>query len=107
MASGPFTSLGVSNDNLSYRMRVKGKIAARRTRDTGLDMLSRITHYSALVPVDDTAIDKTGVDITPTQVFRGSLMFGTGAYVHLGIDVTDSLKLVQTLRVEDFILDGV
>src|SRR3569833_1901146 len=107
MASGPFTSLGVINDNLSYRMRVKGKIASRLTLDTGLDMLSRITHYSALVPVDDTAIDSSGVDITPTQVFRGSLMFGTGAYVDLGIDVTDRLKLVPTLRVDNFILDGV
>ena len=106
-ASGPFTSLAVVNDNLSYRMRVNGKIASRLTLDTGIDMLSRITHYQALVPVDDTAIDTSGVDIPPTQVLRGSLMFGTGAYIDLGIDVTDKLKLVPTLRVDNFILDGV
>jgi TonB family protein len=106
-ASGPFTSIGVINDNLSYRMRVAGKLAPRLTIDTGIDLLSRITHYQALVPVDDTAIDTAGVDIQPTEVFRGSLMFGMGAYLDLGIDVTDRLKLVPTLRVDEYILDGV
>ncbi|MEO8549749.1 MAG: TonB-dependent receptor, partial [Kofleriaceae bacterium] len=106
-ASGPFTSIGVVNDNFSYRLRVKGKVAKRLTLDTGLDLLSRITHYEALVPVDDTAVITSGTDIAPTELFRGSQLFGMGAYVDLGIDVTDRLKVVPTLRADQYILDGV
>jgi TonB family protein len=106
-ASGPFTSIGVVNDDFSYRMRVKGKIASRLTLDTGIDMLSRVTTYQALVPIDDSLVSSEGVDITPTQVFRGSQLFGAGAYIDLGIDVTDRLKIVPTLRLDQYILDGV
>ncbi|MEO8846769.1 MAG: TonB family protein [Kofleriaceae bacterium] len=107
MASGPFSSVGVINDDFSYRMRVKGKIAQRLTLDTGIDMLSRVTTYQALIPVDDSLINSSGVDITPTQIFRGSQLFGTAAYIDLGIDVTDRLKIVPTLRADQYILDGV
>ncbi len=105
-ASGPFTSIGVINDSLSYRMRVHGKVAQRFTLDTGLDLLSRVTRYQALVPLADTVIATSGADVSPTQLFRGSQLFGMGAYVDLGIDVTDKLRLVPTLRGDEFILDG-
>ena len=51
-------------------------------------MLSRVTSYQALVPIDDTLINANGVDIPPSQLFRGSQLIGLGGYVDLGIDVT-------------------
>src|SRR6185436_13131067 len=56
-AAGPFTSIGVVNSSLSYRMRVQGRLDRRLTLDTGVDMLSRVTSYEALVPVADNLIN--------------------------------------------------
>lgn len=106
-ATGPFSSIGVVNDSLSYRMRVHGRLADRLTLDTGLDMLSRVTSYQALLPVDDTLINPQGVDIPPTQLFRGAQLIGLGGYADLGIDLTSRLKLVPSLRVDGYLLDGV
>lgn len=105
-APGPFTSIALLNTTLSYRMRVHGKIGERFTLDTGLDFLNRVTTYQALVPIDDTLINSSGVDIPPTQVFRGSQLIGLGAYIDLGIDVSDRLRLVPSLRIDGYILDG-
>ena len=105
--AGPFTSIGIVNDAFSYRMRVHGKVGKRVTLDTGLDLLSRVTRYEALVPVDDSLINTAGVDLSPTQLFRGSQLFGAGAYVDLGLDVTERLKIIPTLRLDDYVLDGV
>jgi TonB family protein len=105
-ASGPFSSISVVNDSLSYRMRVHGKLAERLTLDTGLDMLSRVTSYQALLPVDDQLINPRGVDIPPTQLFRGAQLIGLGGYIDLGVDVTPRLKLVPSLRVDGYLLDG-
>jgi hypothetical protein len=107
MAAGPFTSLGVVNDNLSYRMRVHGRLDDRLTLDSGLDMLSRVTSYEALVPVDDTLINTRGVDVPPSQLFRGAQLIGLGGYLDLGIDVTPRLKLVPSLRLDGYLLDGI
>jgi hypothetical protein len=105
-AAGPFTSISVVNSDFSYRMRVRGKLGRRLTLDTGLDLLSRVTTYEALVPVDDTLINSQGIDIPPTQLFRGSQQLGLGAYIDLGIDVTDRLRLIPSLRGDSYILDG-
>ena len=105
-ASGPFSSISVVNDSLSYRMRVHGRLADRLTLDTGLDMLSRVTSYQALLPVDDQLINPRGVDIPPTQLFRGAQLIGLGGYIDLGVDVTPRLKLVPSLRVDGYLLDG-
>lgn len=106
-AAGPFTSIGVVNDTLSYRMRVHGRLNQRLTLDTGLDMLSRVTSYQALVPVDDTLINSRGVDIPPSQLFRGAQVIGFGGYVDLGIDVTARWKLIPSLRLDSYLLSGV
>jgi hypothetical protein len=106
-AAGPFTSIGVVNDTLSYRMRIRGRLDDRLTLDTGLDMLSRVTSYKALVPVSDTLINAQGVDIPPSQLFRGAQLIGLGGYVDLGIDVTSRLKLVPSLRLDGYLLDGI
>lgn len=105
-ASGPFTSLSVKNNALSYRMRVNGKLGPRLSLDTGIDMLSRVTTFEALVPVDDNLVSSQGVDIPPSQLFRGSQTLGLGAYVETGIDVTARLKLIPGLRVDGYLLDG-
>jgi TonB family protein len=106
-AAGPFTSIGVVNDSLSYRMRVHGRLDEHLTLDTGLDTLSRVTSYQALVPVDATLINAQGVDIPPSQVFRGAQLIGLGGYVDLGIDLTSRWKLVPSLRLDGYLLDGV
>ena len=107
MADGPFSSLAVVTDNLSYRMRISGQIEPHIHLDTGIDMVSRITSYQALLPIDDTGITTTSsVNITPSDVFRGSQLLGLATYVDLGIDLTDRLRLIPTLRLDGYILDG-
>jgi TonB family protein len=105
-ASGPFTSLSVINTNLSYRLRVHGRLDKRLTLDSGIDVLSRATRYDALVPVDDNLFDAQGVDITPSQVFRGASTLGLGFYTDLGIDVSKRLKLVPSLRLDAYMIEG-
>lgn len=105
-SAGPFTSVGIVNHTLSYRMRVHGRTSERFTLDTGLDVLSRVTRYSALVPIDDNLANDNGVDIDPTQVFRGTSTLGAGAYLDLGIDVTRRLKLIPSLRLDTYMIEG-
>jgi TonB family protein len=105
-ASGPFTSLDVVDHELSYRMRVHGHLGERVLIDTGLDLLSRVTTYDALVPDDSNIANPTGIDIPPSKLFRGSQELGIGAYLDLGIDVTRRWRLVPSVRVDGYILDG-
>lgn len=105
-AAGPFTSVSVVNNSLSYRARVHGKLRPNLTLDTGLDVVSRITTYDALVPVDENLINAQGVDIPPSQVFRGASMLGFGGYIDLGIDVSPRLKLVPSLRIDTYLIEG-
>ena len=105
-ATGPFTSVGVVNSNLSYRARIAGRLSTRLYIDTGLDVLSRITSYQALIPLDDSLINANGVDIPPSQVFRGVSTLGMGLHLDLGVDVTKKLKLVPSLRLDSYVIDG-
>ncbi|MGE0867482.1 MAG: TonB family protein [Kofleriaceae bacterium] len=106
-AAGPFTAVSVVNHTLSYRTRIHGKPRPRLTLDTGLDMLSRATSYEALVPLDDNLINTRGVDIPPSQLFRGTQSLGLAGYIDLGVDITQRLKLIPSLRIDGYILDGV
>jgi TonB family protein len=105
-ATGPFTSVDVVDHELSYRMRVHGRVG-RFVLDTGLDLLSRVTKYNALVPDNSLIVNSGGIDIPPSQILRGSQSLGAGAYIDLGIDVTDRLRLVPSFRLDGYILDGV
>jgi TonB family protein len=105
-ASGPFTSIAAIANNLSYRARVTGKLSPRLTLDTGLDVLSRVTTYDALIPDDSQLINSQGVDIPPSRIFRGSQSLGMGVYVDLGIDVTKRLRLITSLRADTYLLDA-
>jgi hypothetical protein len=105
-AAGPFTSVGLVNTTLSYRMRVHGRATPYLALDTGLDVLSRVTSYQALVPVDDGLIQSGGVDIPPSEVFRGAATLGLGAYVDAGLDVTPRLKLIPSLRLDSYVIEG-
>jgi TonB family protein len=105
-ATGPFTSLGVVDHELTYRMRVHGRVGPRFVLDTGLDLLSRVTTYSALAPDYSNIANPTGIDVPPSQIFRGSQELGMGGYVDLGIDVTRRLRLVPSLRLDGYVLDG-
>jgi outer membrane receptor protein involved in Fe transport len=105
-ATGPFTSIAVVDHELSYRMRVHGRIG-RAVLDTGIDLLSRVTKYDALIPDNSQIANSQGIDIPPSQIFRGSQSLGTGAYIDLGLDLTDRLRLVPSFRLDGYILDGV
>lgn len=105
-AAGPFSSVSVVNKNLSYRMRINGRVGDRFVLDTGIDLLSRVTSYQALVPVDDTIANPEGVNIPTTQLFRGSQMLGAGIYLDLGIDLTKNLRIVPNIRGDAYVLDG-
>ncbi len=105
-AAGPFTSIGIVNNNLSYRARIAGRLSRKVYLDTGLDVLSRITTYEALIPIDDSLINAQGVDIPPSALFRGASSLGIGLHADIGIDVTRRLKLVPSLRLDSYIIDG-
>ena len=105
-AMGPFTGIDVVNDTLSYRMRVDGRINDRVVVDTGLDMLSRVTTYHTLIPDVNNLINSDGVDITPSNIFRGEQTLGVGYYADVGIDVTKKLRAVMSARVDGYVLDG-
>lgn len=110
-ASGPFTSVDISQTALSYRMRVNGKLGdkgwpARLTLDTGLDLLSRVTRYEALVPLNDDVRGGNDIDVPPELTLRGAEELALGYYVDLGIDVSERLRLVPSLRLDAYNLDG-
>lgn len=105
-AGSPFTSLTIGNKFFSYRMRVHGKPTPRLTLDTGLDMQARVTTFEALVPVDDNLVENDGVDIQPSQIFRGSQTFGVAPYIDLGIEVTKKLTLIPSFRFDAYVIDG-
>ena len=105
-AAGPFTSIGIVNNSLSYRARIAGRVSKKAYLDSGLDVLSRITTYEALLPVDDTLINAQGVDIPPSALFRGASSLGLGVHADLGLDVTKKLKLIPGLRLDTYIIDG-
>ncbi len=105
-AAGPFTSLNIVNSTLSYRLRVHGRMDKRLTIDTGLDVLSRVTRYEALVPIDDNLINSQGIDVDPSQLFRGAATLGFGTYADVGIDVNERLKLIPSLRLDMYLIEG-
>ncbi|MBK7534710.1 MAG: TonB-dependent receptor [Myxococcales bacterium] len=110
-AAGPFTSVDISQTALSYRARVSGKLggaglAGRLTLDTGLDLLSRVTSYEALVPINDDVRNGNDIDTPPELTLRGTEELAVGAYVDLGIDVTSRLRVVPSLRLDAYNLDG-
>jgi TonB family protein len=110
-AAGPFTSLDIAQTALSYRMRVNGRLggsglASRMVLDTGLDLLSRVTRYEALVPLNDDVRDGGQIDVPPELTLRGAEELALGLYVDLGIDVTPRLRVVPSLRLDGYNLDG-
>lgn len=110
-ASGPFTSLDIGISLLSYRARVHGKISGaglgrRLTLDTGLDILSRVTTFEALVPINDDIRNGDDVDTPPELTLRGTEELAVGAYLDLGIDLSPGLRVVPSLRLDTYNLDG-
>ena len=110
-AAGPFTSVDITQTALSYRMRVQGKLGdsgwkSRLVLDTGLDLLSRVTRYEALVPLNDDVRNGNDIDVPPELTLRGAEQLALGVYLDLGIDVTSKLRVVPSLRVDGYNLDG-
>src|ERR1041385_9084791 len=105
-SAGPFTSLTLTNRAFSYRFRIHGKLHPKLTVDTGIDLLSRVTKYDALVPVDDNLISTEGVDIQPSKLLRGTSTLGAATYADAGIDATSNLKLIPGLRLDGYFING-
>lgn len=105
-ATGPFTSLAIVNDTVSFRSAITGKLGSRLTLDAGIDSRSRFTRYEALVPIDDNLLTSRGVDIPPSELVRKFREFGMAVYVDLGIDVSSRLRLVPSLRGDAYWLNG-
>jgi hypothetical protein len=110
-SSGPFTSLDIRQTALSYRMRINGRIgssgiAARLALDTGLDLLSRVTRYEALVPINNDVRNGNQIDVPPELTLRGAEELALGYYVDLGVDVSARLRVVPSLRLDAYNLDG-
>jgi hypothetical protein len=85
---------------------VHGRIDKRFTLDTGLDTFSRATRYDALLPLGDNLYNPMGVDLPPSLVYRGAVIVGAGAYADLGIDLTSRWKLVPSLRLDAYLVEG-
>jgi len=105
-AAGPFTSVSVVNNNLSYRMRLHGRVSERLAIDTGLDMFSRATTFEALVPFEDNPLIPQGADINPAQLYRGSQSVGVGLHADAAIDVTTRLRIIPGIRVDGYLLNS-
>jgi TonB family protein len=105
-ASMPYTSLTVKQNTLAYRMRLNGRLSERLVLDTGIDLESRVTFYDAVIPINDDIADPRNIDIPPEAVQRGAEQLGLGAYIDLGVDVTSKLRMIPSLRLDSFLLNG-
>jgi TonB family protein len=105
-ASSAYTSLTVRQNTLAYRMRITGRLSERLVLDTGIDLESRVTLYDAVVPVNDDIRDPRNIDIPPEAIQRGAEQLGVGLYADLGIDVSKKLRMIPSLRLDSFVLNG-
>ncbi len=104
----PYTSFDASQETLSYRMRVNGRLNKKMVLDAGIDLESRVTHYDFTIPfTDDVAGPVAGeIDVPPEQTQRNIDMLSYGVHVDVGWDVSDKLRLVPGLRFDGYLLSG-
>ncbi|RMH42509.1 MAG: TonB family protein [Deltaproteobacteria bacterium] len=103
----PTTAVDISQQALSYRMRIHGDLSARMRLDTGLDIASRVTRFELLVPVDDDFRDPVGGADIPSQVLENTIVgLGIGAYAELSADVGAGVRLIPGLRFDQYVLAG-
>jgi TonB family protein len=105
-AQGPYSSLSVDQNTMAYRLRIHGRPHERLVLDSGIDLENRVTTYDALIPLTDDIRDPENIDIPPQAVQRGAEQLGVGAYIDLGIDVTSKLRVIPSLRVDGYVLNG-
>ena len=107
-ADNSFTDVEVSQDTLSYRMSVRGRLSKRLILDTGFDIESRVTHYELLIPfTDDIAQPISGqIEVPPELTVFNINGLSMGMYADVGWDVTDRLRLVPGLRWDSYVLSG-
>jgi TonB family protein len=106
-ASGPFTSVDITQNTISYGMRLAGKLSSRLTIDTGIDMLSRINNYQVKIPqVDDIRGNAGGIDVPPSAVRQSASILGLAGFVDLGIDATSRLRVVPSARIDSHLIGG-
>ncbi len=105
--SEAFTRVGVSSTTLSYRMRIDGPIAEHVALDTGVDIESRVTEYSARLPLDSDIREGSddGVAIEPEDVGRNFDALLYGLHADVGIDL-GRMRLIPGVRFDGHLLAG-
>jgi hypothetical protein len=106
-AAESFTSLEITQDSLSYRMRIDGKLTDDLILDSGLDLESRVNSYSITAPIVSDFDPDQRVDLEPEAFELNGDMYLYGLHVDLGWDVTSKLRLVPGLRLDGYRLEGV
>lgn len=100
-----FTGLEIDVENLSYRMRVDGKLGDHFYLDTGLDLESRITRYELLIPAAADIRNDDNIDLPPELFIRNVDTLMLGAYADLAIDL-GKLRLIPGLRFDGYLLNA-
>ncbi len=104
-AMGPYSQLKVTENTLSYRGRVFGRLDKLLYLDGGIDYESRVTSYSVLAAIDPNVRDAVGANLPQTTINRDITQVAIGLYTDLAIDL-GKLRLVPGVRSDSFVLSG-
>jgi len=104
-AMGPYTSLRVRENTLSYRARVFGRLDPHLYLDSGIDYESRVTYYDITAPIDPNIRGGMGANVPLTSINRGISQAEVGLHADLAIDL-GPLRLVPGLRGDGYVLSG-
>ncbi|MCE9577865.1 MAG: TonB family protein [Deltaproteobacteria bacterium] len=104
-AAGPYSQLAVTQNTLSYRMRVAGRLGKHTYLDSGIDYESRVTNYDVLAAIGDDFRNSFGADLPTEQLNRGVSQTALGLHGDVAIDL-GKLRLVPGLRVDGYVLSG-
>ncbi len=104
--SEAYSSIDITEDTASYRMRIHGKLSDRLVLDTGIDMESRVTKYDLLAPIIDDFRPLGNVDVDPEQFKLNIDMLAVGLHADMAWDFTNKLRLIPGLRLDSYLLSG-
>lgn len=105
--AGMQTATDLTNKSTGTRVRVSGDLAGGVAIDAGLDLDYRDTGYDLKIANNqDFRQLGTQVDIPPELIQRSIDVYGLGAYFELGWEVLPRLRLIPSLRLDGYFLNG-
>jgi TonB family protein len=104
-AQTAYTSLGIHQETLAYRMRLEGKLLKNVLLDAGLDLESRVTKYTITAALDFDVRADNDRNEPLTSASRATDMYGYAAHADLAIDIGRA-RLIPGLRFDGYLLDG-